>query len=128
MYYEIKYAYPSSEMAKQLNKNVTGCFYVLLHNVLVDDSFNSLEAAREFAQSTGYQASFHSMDIYTPKKELVSTRDELVYLLNEAKKVMEKYSPVLSKLADSDDLDFYREWDNFGDTLDNISYDLGVDL
>ena len=59
--------------------------------------------------------------------ELVSTRDELVYLLSEAKKVMEKYSPVLSTLASSDDLDFYREWDSFGDTLDNISYDLGVD-
>lgn len=58
--------------------------------------------------------------------ELVSTRDELLYLLKEAKKVMEKYSPVLSTLASSDDLDFYREWDEFGDTLDNISYDLGV--
>jgi len=58
--------------------------------------------------------------------ELVSTRDELAYLLSEAKKVMEKYSPVLSTLASSDDLDFFREWDNFGDTLDNISYDLGV--
>lgn len=68
MYYEIKYAYPSSEMAKQLNKSASGCFYVLLHNVLVDDSFNSLEDAREFAQSTGYQASFQSMDIYTPKR------------------------------------------------------------
>lgn len=59
--------------------------------------------------------------------ELCSTRDELLYLLTEAKKVMEKYSPVLSTLASSDDLDFFREWDNFGDTLDNISYDLGVD-
>jgi hypothetical protein len=59
--------------------------------------------------------------------ELVSTRDELLYLLKEAKKVMEKYSPVLSTLASSDDLDFYREWDEFGDTLDNISYDLGVE-
>jgi len=58
--------------------------------------------------------------------ELVSTRDELIYLLSEAKKVMEKYSPVLSTLASSDDLDFFREWDEFGDTLDNISYDLGV--
>lgn len=57
--------------------------------------------------------------------ELVSTRDELIHLLSEAKKVMEKYSPVLSTLASSDDLDFYREWDNFGDTLDNIGYDLG---
>jgi hypothetical protein len=58
--------------------------------------------------------------------ELVSTRDELLYLLKEAKKLMEKYSPVLSTLALSDDLDFFREWDEFGDTLDNISYDLGV--
>jgi hypothetical protein len=59
--------------------------------------------------------------------ELVSTRDELLYLLKEAKKVMEKYSPALSKLAAADDLDFYREWDNFGDTLDNLTYDLGVE-
>lgn len=57
--------------------------------------------------------------------ELVSTRDELIYLLNEAKKVMEKYSPAINALSTHDDLDFYREWDNFGDTLDNISYDLG---
>jgi hypothetical protein len=58
--------------------------------------------------------------------ELVSTRDELLYLLSEAKKVMEKYSPVLSTLASSDDLEFFKEWDNFGDTLDNLTYDLGV--
>lgn len=58
--------------------------------------------------------------------ELVSTRDELLSLLAEAKKVMEKYSPALSTIASIDDLDFFREWDNFGDTLDNISYDLGV--
>ena len=60
--------------------------------------------------------------------ELTSTRDELIYLLTESKKIMEKYSPVLSTLAASDDLDFYREWDNFGDILDNLSYDLGIDL
>ena len=59
--------------------------------------------------------------------ELCSTRDEMLFLLSEAKKVLEKYSPAISKLADADDLDFFREWDNFGDTLDNISYDLGVD-
>lgn len=59
--------------------------------------------------------------------ELVSTRDELLYLLKEAKKVMKKYSPVINTLDHVDDLDFYREWDNFGDTLDNISYDLGVE-
>jgi len=60
--------------------------------------------------------------------ELVSTRDELIYLLKEAKKVMEKYSFVISTLSQVDDLDFYREWDNFGDAVDNLSYDLGVDL
>jgi hypothetical protein len=59
--------------------------------------------------------------------ELTSTRDELIYLLTEAKKVMEKYSPALSTIASIDDLDFFREWDEFGDTLDNLSYDLGVD-
>ena len=60
--------------------------------------------------------------------ELTSTRDELIHLISEAKKVMEKYSPILSTLSTSDDLDFYREWDNFGDTVDNIAYDLGIDL
>jgi hypothetical protein len=30
-------------------------------------------------------------------------------------------------MSDKDDLDFYREWDNFGDTLDNLDYDLGAD-
>ena len=54
--------------------------------------------------------------------ELTSTRDELLYLLNEAKKVMEKYSPALSTLADADDLDYFRELDNFMDTLDNLTY------
>jgi hypothetical protein len=58
--------------------------------------------------------------------ELVSTRDELAYLLKEAKKIMEKYSPALSTIASIDDLDFFKEWDNFGDTLDNLTYDLGV--
>jgi hypothetical protein len=58
--------------------------------------------------------------------ELCSTRDELLHLLKEAKKVMEKYSPAINKLSTIDDLDFYREWDEFGDTLDNLSYDLGV--
>lgn len=58
--------------------------------------------------------------------ELVSTRDELLYLLKEAKKVMQKYSPTINALADTDDLDFYREWDEFGDSIDNLTYDLGV--
>ena len=60
--------------------------------------------------------------------ELVSTRDELLHLLSQAKKIMEKYSPCINELSTHDDLDFFREWDNFGDTLDNIAYDLGMDL
>lgn len=59
--------------------------------------------------------------------ELVSTRDELLYLLTESKKLIEKYSPVMATLSTADDLDFYREWDNFADTLDNLTYDLGLE-
>jgi len=58
--------------------------------------------------------------------ELVSTRDTLLALIKQSQEVLEKYSVVFSTLAASDDLDFYREWDNFGDTLDNLTYDLGV--
>jgi len=57
--------------------------------------------------------------------ELVSTRDELLHLLSEAKKVIQKYSPAISSLSAADDLDYFREWDNFGDTLDNLTYELG---
>lgn len=60
--------------------------------------------------------------------ELVSTRDELIYLLIMSKKVMEKYSQALNKAADPDDLDYFREWDEFGDAIDNLTYDLGIDL
>ena len=65
--------------------------------------------------------------------ELVSTRDELLHLLSVSKEILQKYSPVINALHSPDDLrtegsdlEFFREWDNFGDTLDNISYDLGV--
>jgi hypothetical protein len=58
--------------------------------------------------------------------ELVSTRDELLHLLSVSKKILHKYSPVINELSSVDDLEFFKEWDNFGDTLDNISYDLGV--
>ena len=58
--------------------------------------------------------------------ELVSTRDELLHLLSMSKKILQKYSPAINELSSVDDLEFFREWDNFGDTLDNISYDLGV--
>ena len=57
--------------------------------------------------------------------ELVSTRDELIYLLSQAKKIVEKYSPAINALSTTDDLDFYREWDNFGDSIDNLTYHLG---
>ena len=57
--------------------------------------------------------------------ELVSTRDELLHLLAEAKQVMEKYSPLLNSVTQATDLDYMREWDNFGDTLDNLTYNLG---
>jgi hypothetical protein len=57
--------------------------------------------------------------------ELVSTRDELLHLLSTAKKVMEKYSPAINELSTADDLEFFREWDTFGDSIDNLTYDLG---
>jgi hypothetical protein len=57
--------------------------------------------------------------------ELVSTRDELLHLLSMAKKVLEKYSPAINELSSVDDLEFFREWDNFGDALDNLTYHMG---
>ena len=59
--------------------------------------------------------------------ELVSTRDELLHLLSVSKKILQKYSPAINELSTVDDLEFFREWDNFGDTLDNISYALGIE-
>jgi hypothetical protein len=57
--------------------------------------------------------------------ELVSTRDTLLSLIKEAQVVMEHYKPVLDTLSDAKDLEFYRLWDNFGDTLDNLDYEMG---
>jgi len=57
--------------------------------------------------------------------ELVSTRDELLHLLSVSKKILQKYSPAINELSTVDDLEFFREWDNFGDTLDNLTYNLG---
>ena len=57
--------------------------------------------------------------------ELVSTRDELIYLLSQAKKVIEKYSQAINALSTHNDLDFFREWDEFGDSIDNLTYNLG---
>jgi hypothetical protein len=57
--------------------------------------------------------------------ELASTRDELKYLLAEVNKVLIKYSPALNAFASSDDLDYFREWDNCTDAVDNLTYHLG---
>jgi hypothetical protein len=58
--------------------------------------------------------------------ELTSTRDELLHLLSMAKKVLEKYSPTINELSTAYDLEFFKEWDSFGDSIDNLTYDLGV--
>ena len=57
--------------------------------------------------------------------ELVSTRDELLHLLSVSKKILQKYSPMINELSSVDDLEFFREWDNFGDTLDSLTYHMG---
>lgn len=59
--------------------------------------------------------------------ELTSTRDELLHLLSMARKVLEKYSPAINELSTPDDLEFFKEWDNFGDSIDNLTYDLGIE-
>jgi hypothetical protein len=58
--------------------------------------------------------------------ELVSTRDELLHLLSVSKKILQKYSPIINQLSSVDDLEFFRDWDAFGDSIDNLTYDLGV--
>ena len=60
--------------------------------------------------------------------ELTSTRDELIQLLKQASNVVKKYSPMISTLADADDVEYWREYDNFLDTLDNLTYHLGDDV
>ena len=57
--------------------------------------------------------------------ELASTRDELKYLLSEVNKVLIKYSPALNAFADPDDLDYFRQWDDCMDAVDNLTYHLG---
>jgi hypothetical protein len=34
---------------------------------------------------------------------------------------------MINELSSVDDLDFFKEWDNFGDTLDNLSYHMGIE-
>lgn len=57
--------------------------------------------------------------------ELTSTRDELKTLLSEINKVLNKYSPALSAFAEVTDLDYFREWDNCMDAVDNLTYHMG---
>ena len=56
--------------------------------------------------------------------ELVSTRDTLLALIRETQGVMLKYAPTLNLVA-GEDLDFMLQWDNLGDTLDNLDYEMG---
>jgi hypothetical protein len=64
MMYEIRYAYPSSEMAKQLNRSATGCYYVVIDGEVMDEPYDTLRSAREFAKSTGHEPSFYSADVF----------------------------------------------------------------
>jgi hypothetical protein len=57
--------------------------------------------------------------------ELVSTRDTLFTLIKQSQEVLNKYSPLLNSVTEATDLDYMREWDEFGDTLDNLTYNLG---
>jgi hypothetical protein len=57
--------------------------------------------------------------------ELVSTRDELLFLLSQAKKVLEKYSKDINSLSSVDDLEYFKQWDEFGDSIDNLTYHMG---
>jgi hypothetical protein len=56
--------------------------------------------------------------------ELVNTRDTLLALIKQSQEVLEKYSPILNELYKMD-IETMREWDNFGDALDTLDYDLG---
>ena len=57
--------------------------------------------------------------------ELVSTRDTLLSLIKQSHEVLQKYSPMLNSVTEATDLEYMREWDNFGDTLDNLDYEMG---
>jgi hypothetical protein len=56
--------------------------------------------------------------------EVVTTRDTLLSLIKETQGVMLKYAPTLNREA-GEDLDFMLQWDNLGDTLDNLDYEMG---
>jgi hypothetical protein len=62
--YEINYAYPLSEMAKQLKRGGEGCYYIKLCGFSTNEAFGTLEEATKAAQNTGYTPSFYSLDIF----------------------------------------------------------------
>lgn len=59
--YEIKYCYPSSEMAKQFNRSAAGCFYVEFDGIVQQIPFDTLEDAKEHAEGAGFLKSRWSM-------------------------------------------------------------------
>ena len=54
--------------------------------------------------------------------ELVSTRDELISLTRYANMVVEKYSKFINELSDTDDIEFFRQWDNLVDKMDDLRF------
>ena len=62
-FYEIGYAYPTSETAKQFKRSAEGCYYVQIKG-LDTEAFRTLTEAVDYAQSTGYSPSFYSLDVF----------------------------------------------------------------
>lgn len=59
--------------------------------------------------------------------ELVSTRDELRALTSQINVVVTKYSKFINELADVDDIEFYRQWDDLSDKIDDLRFLLAND-
>jgi len=59
--------------------------------------------------------------------ELASTRDELRALTSQINVVVTKYSKFINELADVDDIEFYRQWDDLSDKIDDLRFLLAND-
>ena len=59
--------------------------------------------------------------------ELTSTRDELRALTSQINVVVTKYSKFINELADVDDIEFYRQWDDLSDKIDDLRFLLAND-
>jgi hypothetical protein len=59
--------------------------------------------------------------------ELASTRDELRALTSQINVVVTKYSKFINELADADDIEFYRQWDDLADKIDDLRFLLAND-